>query len=953
MIELEFEKILNTHFKNFDKNITYMTGEEIGKGMMGVVYNNKTNKNNVIKKIILCDNTHRKSCRFIKEGKKIYKKVVSEDRTNINMLFCPSIAIELFSILCMNNYYKQKLIFGIPIINGYEIVEESNNSELYIDMKKYDTFNIENENDALNMVLKIMVNIYLLQLYMRFTHYDLHWGNILYEKNKKMNVQLNTELILSFEDGMWPVIIDFGDSIFSVKETRFVNIDNISYDFNKFYDGLTLLHNSKKFISESNINKLYNCFIKNPKLYDTFFFKEKIFYKPNLDSIKLFSDQLYNPIEIITNLIKTFDNILNVKINSPYINSESYKINDSYILNEQPNYDFKNLINSIKEKKYYLNYKNDFQNEIIKVEVIKEIYSKNIFSFSLFTPNKNIENIFNFIFDPKYNIFLGNGKSGDDAFYRHYLGKQINVCINFINNYGIQVNTPGSGKYQWNDFGCLLLYDEYVLNLPMMVFNSETETYLPWSKITKNPMNIDRNILSNRLNKTLEQILSIYEWGTIKDYIMYKIESELNEYNNLRIGLYSYSFPEKYKTNTIMNLKNQNIHITNTKGNLGTIVRFMVLQDPFFDTVLFRDAHSTMPNRNYTYDREWFDTWLLSNKKFWLYSGAFYNPPHVFGLKSGFAAAWGVRKIGNNESIFSLYEYNKYFNFDKIDENKFYGMTNYGVDERIMYRFYNNEKIINQSYIVGISHLIYLIIGQNNPRINTSLLKNDPVSQLNDTPYDSVSLNNNNIIPNIGTKYPENYDIKLYCKQLDFIDRPYNFYTDLRCSFIYSLQMVCEILNKNIIEITAGEYFNELEKFLKLDPYDGSPMEQFFRKNIQMLPSKYNIWQYLFINTDNIVSSELQNVDNLNLHFYFSSLGVDILNTNLCKMNKYLWTGNIFNFDKIMIDREQITEDTPLTMLPLNYPNYKKESIPYEDLSDIHLSDLDLNSSDFDLQNED
>ena len=120
-----------------------------------------------------------------------------------------------------------------------------------------------------------------------------------------------------------------------------------------------------------------------------------------------------------------------------------------------------------------------------------------------------------------------------------------------------------------------------------------------------------------------------------------------------------------------------------------------------------------------------------------------------------------------------------------------------------------------------------------------------------------------------------------------------------------------------------------------------------------MLPSKYNIWQYLFINTDNIVSSELQNVDNLNLHFYFSSLGVDILNTNLCKMNKYLWTGNIFNFDKIMIDREQITEDTPLTILPLNYPNYKKESIPYEDLSDIHLSDLDLNSSDFDLQNED
>ena len=78
------------------------------------------------------------------------------------MLFCPSIAIELFSILCMNNYYKQKLIFGIPIINGYEIVEESNNSELYIDMKKYDTFNIENENDALNMVLKIELSAILL-----------------------------------------------------------------------------------------------------------------------------------------------------------------------------------------------------------------------------------------------------------------------------------------------------------------------------------------------------------------------------------------------------------------------------------------------------------------------------------------------------------------------------------------------------------------------------------------------------------------------------------------------------------------------------------------------------------------------------------------------------------------------------------------------------------------------
>ena len=809
MIELEFEKILNIHFKNFDKKISKMPGKEIGKGMMGVVYENKTNLNNVIKKIILCDNTHRKSCRFIKEGKKIYKKIIPEN--NLNILFCPSIAIELFSVLCMNNYHRQKLIIGVPIVNGYQIIEDSEKTELYIDMKKYITMNIENENEVINMILKNMINIYLLQLYMKFTHYDLHWDNILYDKKEKMNIQLNSDLTLSFEEGIWPVIIDFGDTILSVKETRFINIDNnISYNFNKFYDGLTILNNSIKFISESNKNKLYSCFIKNPKLYDTFFFKEKIFYKPNLDSINLFSDNLYQPIEVITNLIKTFDNILNIRINTPYMKSETYNINNSYILNKQPDYDFENIINIIKEKKYYLNYKNVFKQEIIKVQVVKEIYSTKIFSFSLFTPTYNIENIFKFIFDPNFNIFLGNGKTGDDTFYRHYLEKQINSCISFINNEGIQADTPGAGKYQWNDFGCLLLYDEYVLNLPMMVFNPDTETYLPWSKITKKPMNIDRNILSDRLNKTLEQILNIYEWGTVQDYIMYKIKSELNEYDNLRIGLYSYSFPEKYKIHDVINLKNQNIYIINTKGNLGSIVRFMVLQDPFFDIVLFRDAHSTMPNRNYTYDREWFDTWILSNKKFWLYSGAFYNPPHVFGLKSGFAAAWGVRKINNN-SIFSLGEYNKYFNFDKIDEDKFYGMTNYGVDERIMYRFYNDDKIISNSYIVGIVHLIYLIIGQNNPRINTSLLKNDPVSQLHDTPYDSASLKNNNIIPNIGIKYPENYNVKLYCKQLDFVDRPYNFYTDLRCSFIYSLQMISDILNKNIIEITAGEYFNELE----------------------------------------------------------------------------------------------------------------------------------------------
>ena len=112
MIELEFEKILNIHFKNFDKKISKMPGKEIGKGMMGVVYENKTNLNNVIKKIILCDNTHRKSCRFIKEGKKIYKKIIPEN--NLNILFCPSIAIELFSVLCMNNYHRQKLIIGVP-----------------------------------------------------------------------------------------------------------------------------------------------------------------------------------------------------------------------------------------------------------------------------------------------------------------------------------------------------------------------------------------------------------------------------------------------------------------------------------------------------------------------------------------------------------------------------------------------------------------------------------------------------------------------------------------------------------------------------------------------------------------------------------------------------------------------------------------------------------------------
>lgn len=168
----------------------------------------------------------------------------------------------------------------------------------------------------------------------------------------------------------------------------------------------------------------------------------------------------------------------------------------------------------------------------------------------------------------------------------------------------------------------------------------------------------------------------------------------------------------------------------------GSIVRFVPLVTGEFDVVIFRDAHSTIPNPNNKYDRNWYETWYnLSGdefKKYWLYQMITYNPAHAKGEKVPFAATWSARaeltKDGELLPIMSPELWNGYFgdpdkdpgvyfpDFDTNQDVEQLAPGQYGIDERIFSQLIYETEFLENSYIVGMTWLAFLFNSEANPR---------------------------------------------------------------------------------------------------------------------------------------------------------------------------------------------------------------------------------------------
>ncbi len=1063
-------------------NHDIFSNQSLGKGAFGQVYKthdsieiNGILKETVIKKIALCNSKKSRHCQLVSKNSLIYyynnnnnnrydgrgwevdnnnnnnnnnnKLSLLENNSapsspnnnnndNNNVILIPSFILEIIILKEIKKLYYEKKLYALPYLNRYCLDWKEKNPTVYLEMAELIKLDPKlfledgkiSENIIALYVLQIMCSLHFLQYYMYFTHYDLHWGNIMLSNNDEpITLSLSETKTITFKNKLLPVINDFGTSIFTSIDGKdifhYINTTNNAINptewtkYNEYFDGLTLIksltllgieldNNEVLSLDISLIPNIINCFIKEGYQLQNYF--HTYTYRPDIDLINKNKDGLFNTREVINNLINKFHNTpifnANIEYNIKIDLSDCFgiKTNIPQIdYSEISNFPLPNFPYST-EKKYFMDFDpsgEGISNTEVKIEVIREVENRNIFAFSLFIGERFFKNAYRYIFDPTYDIILGYGKEGDDTFYRHYLSSQLYNCLSLIKNTNIHPDSKVATINQWADFGILLLMDDSVLKLPMFLrdpHNNDNPRYYLWKKGTQNNTisDIDRENLKNSCihalseNKTIEEFFKENNIGTVYDYAIQFLNSNLKKRERSRFGLYRYKLDKQfYKKIDIPGTENIRVELYNSVGMLGSIARFFVLQDPYFDVVLYRDAHSTLPNRNYTYDREWYDTWISkTDKKFWTYHGVFYNPPHFAGLKSNFAATWGVRKmLGKETTIFNKETYNHVFGFRKIDEDLFYNKTSYGVDERLIYRLVKHPEFVDKTYLVGITWSIYLITGQENPRkykilenygtgelenvekgedtqlrvhkfaegnlkdarvvFDVGLVENELKEKIKNAgghvslPWElkkknTIAFIRNQAISTALSTEASKLKIKIYtkeefenfffnkkewlCRKYDYILPSYSFYTDLRCIFIYFSKFAADYNHIPYDDLTLATFFDTLEKFLKAS-LSTSPKTDIeflaeYALNLQhSLPPRYNMWEYIFHDSY---------LDNIPFHSFFSKDAQYFINTKtICHINKYLWIGNDFNFDKYFFGDLNVVQNVPeKIILPDNYP---------------------------------
>ena len=132
----------------------------------------------------------------------------------------------------------------------------------------------------------------------------------------------------------------------------------------------------------------------------------------------------------------------------------------------------------------------------------------------------------------------------------------------------------------------------------------------------------------------------------------------------------------------------------------------------------------------------------------------------------------------------------------------------------------------------------------------------------------------------------------------------YSFYTDMRCVFLASLGQVAGARGENF---TGKDYFDWLDLQLESSDRDGCALIW------KMLPPRWNIWQYLF-GHDYLDDEALYPY----LKFMVNILGGGLNMDTVCSINRYLWVGNQFNFDRAFRGDQKVLPK--VVVLPDGYP---------------------------------
>lgn len=336
----------------------------------------------------------------------------------------------------------------------------------------------------------------------------------------------------------------------------------------------------------------------------------------------------------------------------------------------------------------------------------------------------------------------------------------------------------------------------------------------------------------------------------------------------------------------------------------GSLARFICLKMPCFDVVIFRDAHTTMPSKYTTYDKEWRDAWLnKTNYKFWLYNMPNYNPFHTMGEHALLAGAWAVRKIQGEKYLFSDDMWNSTFGqLNNIDKNDFFSKSEYGIDERILLLLAQNKDFIDNSYITGMTWSFWLFFSQHNPR-TLSRYDNDTKNKyiLQKKDFNKVNWHKNkNNIPILQMDYP-------------LMDQFQPYYRESTCVIKY----IDDILNSKQYT-TVNDLWRTIEQLKTSECNDD--FCELTKKLLRMVPARNNLWEFIFDSgdkSDNIYKLNLR--DYLKSNEWFNSLKIDM--DNICDVNQKYFTGGKFIYDVYERKLDNNHNDLPENqVLPTNYP---------------------------------
>jgi hypothetical protein len=307
---------------------TFIIGaKSLSSGAIGTTYENPTYKNIVVKVQNVCDNSASFKgllCSSAKSGKLIFR--IPDSLSGKDTLLCSNYISECLVPVVLN---KQVAPYTPAFVNTVKTAISENKMTMYSAMESLAPLpKVFSFDDTFSLLLQTIQGLSVAQRVSKFTHYDLHNGNIMCRDFKDGYSLLTYEL----PDGRYLyhltpreyVIIDYGFSRIETTDhiikPMFEVADNFHDGFssNPYYDLFTLINTTNTGISKlesnkDNTNLLY--ILLKLKLYNGNNNKMLNAWRPNTSFMNNTDNYISNATEMyslyITDILPTFYKSLN------------------------------------------------------------------------------------------------------------------------------------------------------------------------------------------------------------------------------------------------------------------------------------------------------------------------------------------------------------------------------------------------------------------------------------------------------------------------------------------------------------------------------------------------------------------------------------------------------------------------------------------------------------------